>query len=438
MMREAAMVLEFEDVPPGPVFRFESEYYQKRKKAIDFVRTGELHLELTGKAWSEGDPGVTQEHQGHLLTALVSNKKIQSVQVGSDFFFNLTEQQQQTRVFQTIGSLPALSRLAVKGSAANPDLIDTPVLLEALSKTRNNLEALTVWNILLRNESELERLVETLRPPRGGSLARLSLKLIIAVPVNNTTATANANGQDGIKLLGFLDPVLRALAPVDNNPIVRALAPLLDGDDNDNDNDIGDGQDVYHQPPFFTLTGYDASSTHGPPLITVEALRAYLAAGILFNGKESRSLTLEGLGLGDDHCQAIAEHFALNNDNDDNEVAETSPRMLRNLWLRNNPNIGKEGYATLMGLLNRHHATLYTIRVDDKSWEAKFDFVMRMNTEFGRGQFLEDGIFAHRAKWVDWLEWLENMAPPKNREEETRNVNFLFYSLLENPGFLSS
>jgi hypothetical protein len=171
---------------------------------------------------------------------------------------------------------------------------------------------------------------------------------------------------------------------------------------------------------------------HGPPLVTVTALRSYLAAGVLFHGEENRSLTLEGLGLGDDHCKAIVERFALR------KYEGTSDRMLRNLWLRNNPAIGKEGYAALMSLLNRRHATLYTIRVDDKCWQAKFHFVMRMNTEYGRGQFLEDGVFTSRAKWMDWLEWLDMMAPPEDVQEECRNVNFLYYSLLENPGFLSS
>jgi hypothetical protein len=355
----------------------------------------------------------------------VTNKNLQSVQLAYDFFSNLSDEQDQARVFHRIASLPALSKLSVKGSAGAPGIIHTPLLLSALTTTQNNLEALTVWNIVLSNESELDQLVELLKPPCGRSLARLSLKLVVST-TTNTTSAANANnngnnnannntdaGPDCSKL-GFLDPVLRALAPLNG-----------DGDD-----EVG----CYRQPPFFTLTGYQRSSMHGPPLVTVAALRAYLAAGVLFHGKENRSLTLEGLGLDDDHCQAIAEHFAVHKDD------ETSDRMLRNLWLRNNPAIGKEGYAALMGLLNRHHATLYTIRVDDKSWEAQFDFVMNMNTEYGRGQFLEDGVFASKAKWVDWLEWLSihASATPKNTQEESRNINFLFHSLLENPGFLSS
>jgi hypothetical protein len=289
-----------------------------------------------------------------------------------------------------------------------------------LTTTQNNLEALTVWNIVLSNETELDQLVEALRPPSGAPLARLSLKLVVSLNSATTTTAANANnninnGAGPGGRLGFLDPILRALAP-----------PLSGGD--------GDDAGCYRQPPFFTLTGYDTTSMHGPPLVTVAALHAYLAAGVMFHGTENRSLTLEGLGLDDDHCQAIAEHFAVHNEH----YGASGDRMLRNLWLRNNPAIGKDGYAALMGLLNRHHATLYTIRVDDKSWEAKFDFVMRMNTEYGRGQFLEDGVFASRSKRVDWLEWLDAAAPPKNKQEESRNANFLFYSLLEIPGFLSS
>jgi hypothetical protein len=190
----------------------------------------------------------------------------------------------------------SLQRLSVKGSAGAPGIIHTPLLLRALNETHNKLEALTVWNIVLSNEAELDQLVNVLRPPCGGSLARLSLKLVVATTANtanaNNTANTTTAGQCGT--LGFLDPVLRALAP-------------LNGD--------GDDEGYYRQPPFFTLTGYGTLSIHGPPLVTVAALRAYLAQGVLFHGKENRSLTLEGLGLDDDHCQAIAEHFAVNNDN---------------------------------------------------------------------------------------------------------------------------
>jgi hypothetical protein len=387
---------------PEQMFPEPHEYRNRRMRAIGNVSNREFHLELTGKAWSAGHPEATRSQQTQLLASLVTNKAIQSVQIGYDFFFNLSEEQDQAHVFHRIANLPALSRLYVKGSAGSPGIIHTPVLLQALTKTHNYLQALAVWNVVLSNESELDQLVEALRPPFGGSLAHLSLKLVV------TTTAANNNGAGQGGKLGFLDPVL------------RALAPLNDSDD----------EGHYRQPPFFTLSGYETSSIHGAPLVTVAALRAYLAAGILFHGKDNRSLTLEGLGLDDDHCQAIAQHFAVND--------EVSDRILGDLWLRNNPAIGKDGYAALMGLLNRHHATLYTIRVDDKSWEAKFDFVMRMNTEYGRGQFLEDGVFASRAKWVDWLEWLDTTAPPKNKEEESRNVNFIFYSLLESPGFLSS
>jgi hypothetical protein len=136
-------------------------------------------------------------------------------------------------------------------------------------------------------------------------VARLSLKLVVSTTTSTNTANANANnnnnGAGSCGTLGFLDPVLRALAP-------------LNGDGAD---EVG----YYRQPPFFTLTGYGSSSIHGPPLVTVAALRSYLAAGVLFHGKENRSLTLEGLGLNDDHCQAIAEHFAVNN-NDDEVVSD--------------------------------------------------------------------------------------------------------------------
>lgn len=65
----------------------------------------------------------------------------------------------------------------------------------------------------------------------------------------------------------------------------------------------------------------------------------------------------------------------------------------------------------------------------DKSWEAKFDFVIYLNTGYGRGQFPHNCVFAGWAKLVDWvdlLKWLDTTGLPKNKQEEFHNANFLF------------
>jgi hypothetical protein len=101
------VVLEMGLPDPGPTFPFESEYRNKRSRAIDNVHNREFHLELTGKAWSAGDPEATRSQQTELLAALVTNKAIQSVQLGYDFFLfsNLSEEQDQARVFHRIANL---------------------------------------------------------------------------------------------------------------------------------------------------------------------------------------------------------------------------------------------------------------------------------------------------------------------------------------------
>jgi hypothetical protein len=81
--RGRAIVLELGLPDPGPVFPFESEFRNERRRAIDNVRNREFHLELTGKAWSAGDPESTRSQQTELLAALVTNKNLQSVQLGN-------------------------------------------------------------------------------------------------------------------------------------------------------------------------------------------------------------------------------------------------------------------------------------------------------------------------------------------------------------------
>jgi hypothetical protein len=392
LLAEMAQIAQAErlDIMVRPeVVAAEARFYERRQtldrqRLISFLNGGEAHLKLEGSCWSARQQARAARDMDRLLASLRVNQTVQLLQMGPDFLLGIVTFAQQKRVFDAICSMHKLVRLAIKGSPAVPQRIITSVLFQSLQASRNHLEELTIWNVNIPDAAHVEQLVRVLLQ-RGGSLERLSFKLAVpaAAPI------------------GFLDPILRAMA----RPGSR-------------------------QPPYFRFTGYDAASIHGPPLVTVEALRAYLVANVQFNGQASRSLTLEGLGLNDEHCQAIVEHFAMYNSN--------SNRMLHALWLRNNPDIGHEGYAVLLGLLNQHHATLQSVKVDDKSLQATFDFVVRMNTEFRRGQFLRDGVFSCREKWMEWMEYLREAAPAENERERARNVNFLFYSLLENPGFLSS
>jgi hypothetical protein len=61
-------------------------------------------------------------------------------------------------------------------------------------------------------------------------------------------------------------------------------------------------------PEDFRLCGYgylfEGTETS---LVTVRALCLFLESAVEFIGETQRVLVLQGLGLGDDHCQAVAE-----------------------------------------------------------------------------------------------------------------------------------
>jgi hypothetical protein len=70
--------------------------------------------------------------------------------------------------------------------------------------------------------------------------------------------------------------------------------------------------------------------------------------------------------------------------------------------LTENPAIGQEGYAHILWLLNRAH-WLREVKVDDKTWQAKFNLVVEMN-KHGRGEFLQSGVFDSQDDWLNCLE----------------------------------
>jgi hypothetical protein len=79
----------------------------------------------------------------------------------------------------------------------------------------------------------------------------------------------------------------------------------------------------------------------------------------MVTGRVSRMLSLDGLGLGDEHALIIAS------------LAEES---LIKLSLKSNPAIGT-GYESILWLLNRSQK-LEEIGVVDECWQAKIDLVI--------------------------------------------------------------
>jgi hypothetical protein len=89
--------------------------------------------------------------------------------------------------------------------------------------------------------------------------------------------------------------------------------------------------------------------------------------------------------------------------------------------------------------------------VDDAGWTATYKMVADMNTKYGRGQFMEGGVFPDKVTWMDWVMRLANVAPVEETEEEkeveegeeeqdfeTRKLNYIWYTLLQKPDFISN
>jgi hypothetical protein len=281
---------------------------------------------------------------------------------------------------------PSLSHFSVLGSQKSPESIHTSALLEPMAESRNHLQIVVMRQVRLKNRFEVEQLASALRA-RGGKLQDLALKGL----VSNSSEHPS----------GFLDPLLEAMLSC-------------------------------HQPLHFLLRGYahKVPPSALPDLLTLSLLRSYLEAYAHFPRPDGSSMLLQGLGLEDEHCKAIAELFvAMNN--------QYPGRALCALAVNGNRAIGEEGYEALLGLLNRNHC-IQKIRVDDLSWQETFDLVAYMNTEYGRGEFMQDGVFASKAGWVDWLAQLTNLPWTQDEAEEVLRANALWYTLRNEPCFISN
>lgn len=84
-----------------------------------------------------------------------------------------------------------------------------------------------------------------------------------------------------------------------------------------------------------------------------------------------------------------------------------------------------------MGLLNREH-WIGEVHVDGKIWQAKFDLVVEMNTNHGRGDFLRDGVVDSQDDWLNCLERLAGVEVG-----DARRLNFLWYTIIKKPSFIS-
>jgi hypothetical protein len=132
-------------------------------------------------------------------------------------------------------------------------------------------------------------------------------------------------------------------------------------------------------------------------------------------------LHLNGFGLNDSHCHAIAEEL---------RTSDTRYYILNQCL---NPAISAQGYGALLGLMNRVNA-IRELRVDGKTWEAKLNFVSEMNRDHGRLEYMMNGTFSSKRRRWQWPVKLARL-PNRYGRDEVKQVNYLLYELLEHPEF---
>jgi hypothetical protein len=385
-----------------------------RTNATTYVVLGLSCLNLAHEAWSYGSTEDIRACRGLILETLVDDgTAITSLNLGYNFLTSigpsLPNEGDSTSHLRTtlhvIGNLTSLRTFTVIGLPGSPETINTRVLLESLATFRNDLENLELTNIEFRSNSEVQLLADLLNT-RGRELTELYFEVLIPV-INDDMA-------------GFLDPILLAITSYSGAS--------------------------YLFPSYFGLSAVDGVSVSGVTLISEAALCRILPC-VSFNVGNKRALYLKGLGLGDNHVKLIAELMPIGNTQ---ALQGTSASL--SLYLESNPAIGLPGYEALLGMLNGGSAIEH-IGVDDAGWTATYKMVADMNLKYGRGEFMEGGVFPDKVSWMDWVIRLANVAPAEEMEEEeeeeegkeedekqdfeTCKLNYIWYTLLEKPDFIS-
>jgi hypothetical protein len=352
-----------------------------------FGRTLDV-LILCGVEWASGVPEQLMHDRQQIFSALETNRTVTTVFVDSQFLAAASEEEHR-RLYRALGDIPTLVNL--RPHLAQYEAIFMTDLLGSLPRLVDGIHVFGISNIALNSDQEVELLANAVGS-RGDPLGMLTLDGI----VNNVDAIS----------VGFLDPILFAM---------RCRR---------------------QQPAYFYLCGYGGRSEGTKTsLVTVRTLRLFLQSTVEFIGENQRSLGLKSLGLGDDHCKAVAELLVKNDGAPEGSFGS--------LDLEGNPAIGQEGCEAILGLLNRNH-WIETVLVDDASWSDKFRIVADMNTEHGRGEFLQDGAFHSKADWVNWLARLagleendetetDNEEDDETETDDARILNFLWYTLREKP-----
>jgi hypothetical protein len=352
----------------------------RRNSIITGLHASSLpHLILSNKLWaSSATMESFQPDLENMIVALQLNRSLEKISISWDVLIAVGEND-QGRLFCGVGNLPTLQRMSVWGGTGSASAIHTRVLADALSETSNGIKFLELSGLTISSRSEVEQLARGLKA-RVGSLDRLTLDSIV-LDVEDRT--------------GFLDPILLALAP-----LVGELRGKLS---------------------CFKLSCV-AAETNGASVVSPEALGAFFAEEpIEMPGRTF--LHLNNLGLNDNHCIVMAQELVRD---------DAALRPIGELNLTGNPSIGQQGYAALLGLLNRR-VNIGAVVVDDLNWKTTFDLVIFMNRKYRRGRFLKNGVFPSKAMWVNFL---VGLSTDHDLNGGAYNLSAIWYTLREDPGLI--
>jgi hypothetical protein len=134
-------------------------------------------------------------------------------------------------------------------------------------------------------------------------------------------------------------------------------------------------------------------------------------------------LRLDGLALDDQHVQILAEALQSSSDCKMNDL----------LSLQKNPAISNAGLEKLYTVcINKQRMGL--VLSDNESWVATFDLVRPLNNLHRRLEYRNGTQYKSRASWVDWITVCANLP----WIGDARKVNYLWFTLLEQPGWINN
>jgi hypothetical protein len=361
---------------------YDVEYDFERRHIISELHASYLRdLDLTNDLWRSS---VTMESLQldveNLIVALQSNRSLETISISRDILAAIGESD-QGRIFCSVGKLPTLRQMSVDGETESSNAIHTRVLVDALSETSNGIKVLELSGLKISSRSEVEQLARGLKA-RVGSLESVTLEGILLDLEDKT---------------GILDPILLALAPVPGDPRGKLSC--------------------------FRLSCVE-SALNRASVVSPEALETLFAEEPIEGPRSKRTFRLRNLGLNCNHCEVIAQELGR---------GDALLRPIEELDLTGNPSIGQQGYAALLGLLNRRF-NIGGVRADDQNWKSTFALVIFMNLEGQRGRFMENGVFPSKAMWVNFLAGLS--TDRYCYSTEAKQLNAIWYTLRENPDLI--